>query len=547
MHTTRCIATYNTSYTIEGTALNIAGFTHTFYQRKIGIIGDNGIGKSTLLKLIAGTLLPQAGSIAVTGSICHCPQESGAFDGDSVACVLGVAGKIAALARIGAGSVEQADLAALDDDWDVERTVRLQLERHGLAQLGLARSFGTLSAGQKTRLLLIRAVLSGADFLLLDEPTNNLDSQSREALYDFVATTETGLLMVSHDRTLLGYCDEIIELTANGIHVHGGNFDAFSEQKKLREDAIERHYEDAKKGCKKAGRAAQQALEAFDRKRAKGRKLFSEGRIDRNEANAKRGTSERTLGRMSTHQERLLAAANSRFDSARQLREVKEEINVVMDKTSVPNGKMVLMVERLAYRYPGSAQRLFSDFSMSMFGPERVALVGRNGAGKSTLLKLICAQLAPVGGTATIGVGQYSYLSQDIGMLQAGQTVLDNFQRLNADLSHNDCHHALAQFKFRNKDAQKLAGQLSGGERIRAGLACVLMSSTPPQLLLLDEPTNHLDMASLEALEDIVNQYRGALLVVSHDATFLERVNVERYVALPALAQDGLRSGSDIG
>jgi ATPase subunit of ABC transporter with duplicated ATPase domains len=171
---------------------------------------------------------------------------------------------------------------------------------------------------------------------------------------------------------------------------------------------------------------------------------------------------------------------------------------------------------------------------LTMLGPERVALVGRNGVGKSTLLKLICGELAPTRGTATIGVAHWNYLSQDIGMLWPQQSVLENFQRINADLSHHDCHQALAQLKFRNKDAHKLAGQLSGGERIRAGLACVLMSSTPPQLLLLDEPSNHLDLASLVALEDILNQYQGALLLVSHDASFLERVKVGRRFALAA-------------
>ena len=536
MHTTTSIATYNASYRIDGTAVNIHDFTHTFYQRKIGIVGDNGSGKSTLLKLLAGRLIPQSGSVARSASICYCPQEHQGFEAATVAGVLGVADKIAALRRIAAGGLAQADFDLLNDDWDVERDLRLRLEQYDLARLEMERPFAALSAGQKTRLLLVRAILSKADFLLFDEPTNNLDIQARQSLYEFVASTETGLLMVSHDRRLLRHCDEIIELSGMGVKVYGGDYDDYIEQKELQENAVERQYEDAKQDCKKAQRAAQQALEAFDKKSSVGRKLFLDGRIDRISANGKRGRAEKTFGRMSNLEERMLASAGSRLDNAKQLREVKEAIHVALPKTSVPNGKVVLAVEALGYRHPGAERALFDGLDLTMTGPERVALVGRNGVGKSTLLKLICAELAPTRGTATIGVARWSYLSQDIGMLWPGQTVLENFQRINADLSHHDCHHALAQFKFRNKDAQKLAGQLSGGERIRAGLACVLLSSTPPQLLLLDEPTNHLDLVSLVALEDILNQYEGALLLVSHDATFLDRVKVRRQVELEAAA-----------
>ncbi|WP_458351866.1 ABC-F family ATP-binding cassette domain-containing protein [Rugamonas violacea] len=482
--------------------------------------------------MLAGRLRPQSGSVALSASICYCPQDQQGFEAATVAGVLGLADKIAALRRIAGGGLAQADFDLLNDDWDVERNLRLRLEQYDLAQLEMERPFAALSAGQKTRLLLVRAILSQADFLLFDEPTNNLDIHARRSLYDFVANAEMGLLMVSHDRTLLRQCDEIIELSSMGVNVYGGNFDAFAEQKRLKDNAVERQYEDAKQDCKKAQRAAQQAQEAFDKKSSVGRKLFLDGHIDRISANAKRGRAEKTIGRMSNLEERMLASAGNRLDNAKQMREVKEAIRVVLPKTSVPNGKVVLTVEALGYRHPGAERALFDGLDLTMVGPERVALIGRNGVGKSTLLKLICAELTPTRGTASIGVAQWNYLSQDIGMLWPQQSVLENFQRINADLSHHDCHHALAQLKFRNKDAQKLAGQLSGGERIRAGLACVLMSSTPPQLLLLDEPSNHLDLASLVALEDILNQYQGALLLVSHDASFLERVKVGRHVSL---------------
>ncbi|MCD6025806.1 MAG: yheS 1 [Solimicrobium sp.] len=529
------IVSYNLRYQIDGTAVNIHDFTHTFYQQKIGIVGDNGIGKSTLLKLIMGELLPQFGSISVLGSICYCPQDYRRFYGDTVADILGVTAKLEALRNITMGNMDQINFETLNDDWNVERKVASQLELFGLEEINRERAFSTLSAGQKTRLLLIRSILNDSDFLLFDEPTNNLDIKARHILYDFVSQTERGLLMVSHDRNLLQHCDQIIELTSKGITIYGGDFTDYTEQKKINENAIERQYEDAKKAQKKAQRSVQLSLEVLDKKRSKGRKLFVEGKIDRNEANGKRGRSERTQARLNTQEARLLSSVSRHLNSAKQMREIKEEINVSLHKTSVPNGKMVLAIEDLTYQYTTIDRWLFSKFKMSIFGAERVALVGSNGVGKTTLLKIICGELSLVYGTVAIGIEHWSYLNQDIDMLFTEQTILENFKRINPDLLHEECHHALAQFKFRNKDADKLVSNLSGGEKIRAGLACVLMSSAPPQLLVLDEPTNHLDMVSILALEEIVNQYQGALLVVSHDATFLEKINVKRYVDLSAL------------
>jgi ATPase subunit of ABC transporter with duplicated ATPase domains len=170
-------------------------------------------------------------------------------------------------------------------------------------------------------------------------------------------------------------------------------------------------------------------------------------------------------------------------------------------------------------------------FSLDLTGPERVAISGRNGAGKTTLLRLLTGSLEPLAGTVHRS-GPLAFLDQQVALLDRGQSVLDNFRRINPDNTANDCRAVLAAFKFRNDAALQIAGTLSGGEMLRAGLACVLGGRTPPMLLVLDEPTNHLDVEAIEVVEAGLRAFDGALLVVSHDRAFLEAVGVEREVIL---------------
>ena len=168
----------------------------------------------------------------------------------------------------------------------------------------------------------------------------------------------------------------------------------------------------------------------------------------------------------------------------------------------------------------------------SGFAQARDAARGANGSGKTTLFRLITGELAPSSGVIDRLTTRAAVLDQHVGLLDPAASILDNLRRLNPELTANGAHAALARFAFRNRAALQIAGTLSGGERLRAGMACVFARPEPPQLLLLDEPTNHLDLASIEELESALREFGGALIVVSHDQTFLQAIGIEREIVL---------------
>ena len=217
------------------------------------------------------------------------------------------------------------------------------------------------------------------------------------------------------------------------------------------------------------------------------------------------------------------AAAQARVESARTL-------GFGLPSTGLPEGRTVLTFDEVAFAWPDAAP-VISGLSFGIVGPERVAVTGPNGAGKTTLIRLATGDVAPTNGAVTRSV-PFALLDQRAALLEDEATILENFRRLNPGASLNDAHAALARFLFRNTTAHQVAGTLSGGERLRAALACVLCAATPPRFLILDEPTNHLDLSSIQAVEAALSGYDGALLVVSHDADFLEAIGVRRTIRL---------------
>jgi len=529
------ISIHNLSFHISDTAVRFDSINLSFSQRKIGVIGDNGIGKTSLFKLITGELAPTSGTIHCNASICYCPQII-KTNYANIATALGVKPILDALQRIKSGSTNEDDYAMLNEQWDIEEKVKKTLDYFYFKTDSLCDDFNTLSGGEKTKLQLARAYLSQADFILLDEPTNNLDQATRLRLQQFINSSKKHFIVISHDRDLLNQMNEIVELSTLGINHYGGNYNYYFSEKQKSIQAAVQLLNARKEETKKAKQLAQIRRERHEQAAAKGRKakiaeIRAKGSYDKLGFKSAQGRSEATNKRIKEQAKRKINGTEEQLSLAKTRLEFKTSIDVSLDATQVPKGKTVLNIENLTFYYD-TKKPLFRNFNLHLQGPERVALTGKNGCGKTTLIKLIRQQLPPIAGRINLGVKHICYLDQQISFLDKEKSLLDNFIEKNPKATLEDAHLALAQFNFRNQSALKQVKHLSGGERIRAGLAISMMSDTAPQLIILDEPSNHLDIRSIEQIEMSLANYQGALIVISHDQSFLSRLSVNRYIQL---------------
>ncbi|MEU8084877.1 ribosomal protection-like ABC-F family protein [Micromonospora sp. NPDC049101] len=499
---------------------------------RTGLVAPNGAGKSTLLRLIAGELRPSGGSVTVDGLLGYLPQTLPLVGDLTVAQVLGVAERIAALHAIEAGDAGEEHFATIGDDWDIEERTRSELDRLGLGELTLDRRLHTLSGGQVVSLGLAAQLLRRPDVLLLDEPTNNLDLAARHRLYDVLTDWSGCLLLVSHDRELLDRMDRIAELEQGEIRWYGGNFTAYTEAVRAARDVAESNLRNAEQEVKREKREMQQARERADRRASNASKNLKNAGLPKIFAGTMKRNAQESAGKShETHSARL-GQAKARLDEAG--RAVRDEDRIVVDlpDTTVPGGRTVFSGQGMRARFDD--RELFGGDGADLVirGPERIALTGGNGVGKSTLLRLVNGDLQPSGGELKRGDGRIAYLSQRLDLLDLDRTVAENFAAYAPSLPDATRMNLLARFLFRGNRVNLPVGVLSGGERLRATLACVLCAEPAPQLLLLDEPTNNLDLVSVAQLESALSAYQGAFVVVSHDERFLAEIGVRRWLRL---------------
>ncbi|ROT95008.1 ABC transporter ATP-binding protein [Altererythrobacter sp. FM1] len=513
--------------TPDGTPL-FANLNLTFGAERTGIVGRNGVGKSTLLQLIAGDMQPAAGRISLSCTFAMMRQSSLAHPDDTLVDLFGARTALDLLDRAERGVAEIDELA--DADWDLPTRLEAALHKCDLS-VDPRTPLATLSGGQQTRAALAAMIVDQPDFLLLDEPTNNLDRTGRPAVHDLLDSWRGGAIVVSHDRELLETMDAIVELTSLGVTRYGGNYTAYEQRKALDLDAAARDLAHAEKVGAAAARHAQQAVERKARKDSAGRKSRAKGGQPKILMDAAKERAEASGGVNARLRETRRDEAAETLIAAREKIEVLRPLHMDMPTTGLVPGRGVLRFEGVSGGYDPTGP-IIHDLSFAVHGAERIAICGPNGSGKSTLLKLATGQLTPLSGKVRRFV-QTAMLDQHVGLLARDETFLNNYRRLHPAADPHTTHAALARFGFRATDATRIAGSLSGGERLRAGLACTLGATPVPMLLIPDEPTNHLDLDAIAALEKALSAYDGAMLVVSHDQAFINSLNINRTIELP--------------
>ena len=524
-----------TATTPDGRAL-FSDLDLSFDGGRTGLVGRNGVGKTTLLEVIAGTRPRHAGSVSVNGTLGVLRQTVQVASDETLADLMGVTDALDVLRRADEGCATADELAATD--WTLEARLASALGRVGLDATP-ATLLSTLSGGQRTRAALAALVLADPDFILLDEPTNNLDREGRAAVIDLLATWRAGAIVVSHDRELLDTMDAIVELTSFGATRYGGNWSHYRARKSLDLAAARHDLADAEKRVAAVERTAQTTAERKARKDGVGQRKRAKGDMPRIMADAAKNRSENTSGDNARLAERRRAQAVEDATAARQRIEVLQPLSVTLPSTGLPAGRTVLRIEAASAGYEPH-RAIIDSLTFTLTGPERVAITGANGSGKTTLLALITGKLAPRAGSVRV-MTDFAMLDQEVSLLNPALSIRDNFLRLNPDADENACRASLARFMFRADAALQIVATLSGGQTLRAGLTCVLGGTKPPPLLILDEPTNHLDIDSIEAVEAGLRAYDGALLVVSHDEAFLDAIAITRRLDLSALKSEADR------
>ena len=487
------------------------------------MIGDNGAGKSTLLRIIAGELAPTSGRVEVSGEVGYLPQTVTLATDSSVADLLGIGGIITSLRAIEQGDIDQAHFDTVGDDWDIEARATRILESIGFGAVDLGTRVGTLSGGEAMLIAVTGLALRRTPITLLDEPSNNLDRRARGALGDLIEEWPGALIVVSHDLDLLERMDTTAELHAGRLETFGGPYSEWKAHLELDQEAAAQAARSAQQALRVEKRQRVEAETKLARRERTAKKTQQGGGIPKILAGNRASRAQASAGAMRSGMDDKIAAAQAALDAADARVRDEEHIHVTLPDPNVPKGRRIAE---------------FSDGTRTIVvqGPERVAIVGDNGAGKTTLLRRLLhgpSESQPSGPRATLLVDRAGYLPQRLDRLDGTTSAVENVRQVAPTMSPGDIRNQLARLLIRGTAAERPVSTLSGGERFRVQLATLLLMDPPAQLLILDEPTNNLDIASVEQLAEALDAYRGALLVVSHDDRFLERIGVDMILELP--------------
>ena len=469
----------------------------------VALVGANGVGKSTLLQILAGQIEPSIGSVWRNGSIYYLPQISTIRQ------------------QIKADTVQNFLFSISDEWWQISDILETQFN----TMLDLSLSIASLSGGELTKLFLAIGLSQQPNVLLLDEPTNHMDYLALEELSQFLKQFDGAFVIVSHKPFFLDrVVDTTWELTPNGVSVYGGNFSLYREQKQAELEARLQTHEVAKKELRRAKNSAMQEQQRAAQSRRNGRQKFLSGSLDKTAAGGLKRKAEVTAGKLKQKHEAAITDATQKVVQTKV--RTNKATSIQLEQRSQKHKNLI---EIQGANLWVANRLLLENIQFHLASGERVAIAGANGAGKSSLAKAI---LKRQGTHAFLESGEVLvsptmnvvYLDQTYELVNRDFTILENMQAANPGLEYQLIRQQLGHFLFFNDEVYKSASVLSGGELARLALAMLGISKI--DLLILDEPTNNLDIPTVEQMVEAVNEYRGALWVISHDLDFLGRIQI---------------------
>lgn len=470
------------------------------------------------------------------GTVGYLPQQITLRTQDDIADLLGVRHTLDALHAVENGDAAPHHFEVIGEDWDVESRCEAILEQYGLSGMELDRSVGTLSGGETVLVALAGLQLSDHSVVLLDEPTNNLDATSRQQLYDAVRQWPGQLIVVSHDVTLLNLMDETAELYNAHINFYGGGYDDYRRQLEQEQAAAEQSLRTAEQDLKTQQRQQAQANTKIARRQQFGNKAYQNKREPKMVMNLRKSSAQVSAAKLRGEADDKVKQAQ--FEVATREAQVREDIGI---RIQLPDPQ-VPASRRLAEfsMRPGPSEDLDPVYIMQ--GPERIALIGDNGVGKTRLLESMIYDDATSSRQNTLGVEEklqlvahtdrVGYLPQRLDHLDDSLSVIEAVRSAAPQPTSHQVRANLARFLLKGDAAERRVGGLSGGERFRAALAQLLLAEPAHQLLVLDEPTNNLDLRTARELVSALEDYRGGVLVVSHDAGFLANLAVTTHLVM---------------
>ncbi|KAF2513858.1 ribosomal protection-like ABC-F family protein [Flavobacterium foetidum] len=517
----------------ENTDVLFKNISFTVNQHeKVALIGSNGVGKSTLLKIVAEESSYFSGEIICSSKPYFVPQLFGQFNDFTIAEALKIKSKLEALKQILEGVVTEENLEVLNDDWTIEDRCAEALKYWKLEKLNLDQKLATLSGGQKTKVFLAGIMIHQPDFVVLDEPSNHLDFEGRQLLYDFIKSTSSALLVVSHDRTLLNILNKILKMNKNGITVYGGNYEFYTQQKQIEQNSLKEDLQSKEKALRKAKEKERESLERQQKLDARGKKKQEKSGTARIMMNTLRNKAENSSSKMKEVHSEKISGLSQDLRELRSALPVLEQMKFGFDNALLHKGKMLIKAVGINFSF-GNEPLWKNNLDFEINSGERAVIKGLNGSGKTTLIKIILGEIIPTKGNIYLADKKAIYIDQDYSLLQKNLKIYEQAQAFNdSGLEEHDVRMRLNRFLFSQNDLDKPCNALSGGERMRLMLCCLTMSKKTPDLIILDEPTNNLDIQNIEILTAAVNEYEGTLVLVSHDNHFLDEIGITKTILL---------------